>query len=105
MFRVCACLSERPHDTVGISMSRRKASPFLNQMRAVSRMRHDSKRTEEAYLFRIGHLSLFHGKRHPAEMPEHEVGEGPLDPDMAEGLGTASLPDALARKYPNAAPA
>jgi len=61
MFRVCACLSKGPLDTVGTSMSRGKPFPFLNQVRAASTMRHDSRRTEEVCLFRIGRLSLFHG--------------------------------------------
>lgn len=57
-------------------MSRgRKPSPFLEKVWAAIRVRHYSRRTEKAYLFWIRRFILFHGKRHPAEMREQEVGE------------------------------
>jgi integron integrase len=51
-----------------------RQSPFLDQVRTSIRLRHYSIRTEEAYVFWIRRFILFHGKRHPAEMAETEVG-------------------------------
>ncbi|BCO33177.1 integron integrase [Thiohalobacter sp. COW1] len=53
----------------------RPKSPFLNQVRDAIRTRHYSIRTEEAYLGWIRQFILFHGKRHPSELGETEVGE------------------------------
>lgn len=50
-----------------------KRSPFLDEVRAVIRVRHYSIRTEQAYLDWIRRFILFHGKRHPREMAEPEV--------------------------------
>lgn len=49
-------------------------SPFLEQVRTAIRVRHYSIRTEEAYLFWTRRFIFFHGKRHPSEMGETEVG-------------------------------
>lgn len=49
-------------------------SPFLHQVREAIRVRHYSRRTEDAYLGWIRRYILFHGKRHPAEMGAAEVG-------------------------------
>ncbi len=49
-------------------------SPFLDQVRDAIRVRHYSIGTEEAYLGWIKRFILFHGKRHPREMGEAEVG-------------------------------
>lgn len=43
-------------------------------MRRAIRVRHYSLRTEDAYLGWIKRFILFHGKRHPAQMGETEVG-------------------------------
>ncbi len=43
-------------------------------MRAAARVRHYSYRTEQAYVHWVRRFILFHGKRHPAEMGEAEVG-------------------------------
>lgn len=48
-------------------------SPFLRQVREAIRVRHYSRRTEDAYLGWIRRYILFHGKRHPAEMGAAEV--------------------------------
>lgn len=48
---------------------------LLEQVRSVARLRHLSLKTEEAYVARIRHYILFHGKRHPLEMGEAEVRE------------------------------
>ena len=49
-------------------------SPFLDEVRNAIRVRHYSIRTEEAYLGCIRRFILFHGKRHPRDMGEAEVG-------------------------------
>lgn len=53
----------------------RRPSPFLEQVRAAIRVRHYSIRTEESYLFWVRRFILFHGKRHPRELGESQVGE------------------------------
>jgi len=51
-----------------------KPSPFLEEVRAAIRVRHYSIRTEQAYLEWARRFILFHGKRHPRDMGEAEVG-------------------------------
>ena len=51
------------------------ASPFLDSVRNVIRVRHYSIRTEQAYLDWIKRYIFFHKKRHPEEMGEKEVAE------------------------------
>lgn len=46
---------------------------LLDQVRSVIRIRHYSRRTEEAYTYWIRQFILFHDKRHPAEMGKVEV--------------------------------
>jgi integron integrase len=46
---------------------------LLDQVRGAIRTRHDSVRTEEAYVSWIRRFILFHGKRHPLEMGEDEI--------------------------------
>lgn len=46
---------------------------LLDQVRAAIRLRHYSRRTEEAYCAWIRRFVIFHGKRHPREMGEAEV--------------------------------
>ena len=53
----------------------RRASAFLEQVRAAVPVRHYSIRTEESYLFWVRRFILFHGKRHPRELGESQVGE------------------------------
>lgn len=48
-------------------------SPFLNRVREVIRTRHYSIRTEQSYTQWVRRFILFHGKRHPKELGEHEV--------------------------------
>jgi hypothetical protein len=50
---------------------------LLEEVRDLSRTRHYSYRTEEAYLNWIRQYILFHGKRHRAEMGAAEVSECP----------------------------
>ncbi|MCA1604823.1 MAG: phage integrase N-terminal SAM-like domain-containing protein [Acidobacteria bacterium] len=53
----------------------RRPSPFLEQVRTAIRVRHYSILTEESYLFWVRRFILFHGKRHPRELGESQVGE------------------------------
>ncbi|MDX1606716.1 MAG: integron integrase [Candidatus Competibacterales bacterium] len=46
---------------------------LLDRVRSVIRLRHYSRRTEEAYVYWIRKFILFHDKRHPAEMGKSEV--------------------------------
>lgn len=45
----------------------------MDRVRAAMRVRHFSRRTEDAYAAWIRRFIVFHGKRHPAEMGEPEV--------------------------------
>jgi len=47
---------------------------LLDRVRMEIRTRHFSRRTEEAYVRWIRRYILFHGKRHPSEMGEAEIG-------------------------------
>lgn len=58
----------------------RKHSPsdkpkLLDQVRAKIRVKHYSRRTEDAYTDWITRFILFHNKRHPADMGEKEISE------------------------------
>ena len=46
---------------------------FLERVRAAVRLRHLSRRTEQAYVAWIRRFILFHGKRHPAELGPRDV--------------------------------
>src|SRR5256712_82992 len=46
---------------------------LLDRVRDAIRARHDSRRTEDAYVGWIRRYIFFHGKRHPAEMGAPEV--------------------------------
>ena len=48
---------------------------LLDQVRYVIRVKHFSIRTEEAYVNWIRKFILFHNKRHPIEMGEHDVSQ------------------------------
>lgn len=50
------------------------SSPFLNEVISAIRVRHYSIRTEQAYVGWIKRYILFHGKRHPRDMGDGEVG-------------------------------
>ena len=52
----------------------KSTSPFLQRVRSAIRVRHYSIRTEQAYVDWIRRFILFHGKRHPKELGEAEVG-------------------------------
>ena len=46
---------------------------LLDQVRIVARVKHYSRKTEDAYVNWIKRFILFHHKRHPTEMAEDEV--------------------------------
>ncbi|HKP36021.1 MAG TPA: phage integrase N-terminal SAM-like domain-containing protein [Pyrinomonadaceae bacterium] len=46
---------------------------LLEEVRTISRMRHFSIRTEQAYVNWIRRFVLFHKKRHPLDMGEAEI--------------------------------
>ena len=46
---------------------------LLTQVRELIRVRHYSRRTEQAYVHWIKQFIFFHNKRHPAEMGAAEV--------------------------------
>jgi integron integrase len=57
------------------SLNKDKPKKLLEQMRDVMRMKHYSLRTERTYCDWAERFIRFHGKRHPGEMSEVEVGE------------------------------
>ncbi|MEA3412273.1 MAG: integron integrase [Pseudomonadota bacterium] len=54
--------------------SRERSSPFLETVRRAIRVRHYSIRTEKSYVQWTRRYILYHGKRHPEQMGETEVG-------------------------------
>jgi len=54
---------------------KKTTSPFLQQVREAIRTKHYSISTERAYLDWTRRFILFHGKRHPLQMGETEIGE------------------------------
>src|SRR5712691_3959992 len=46
---------------------------LLDRVREAIRLRHYSRRTEQAYVAWIRRFIVFHGKRHPRELGEREV--------------------------------
>ena len=52
-----------------------EGSPFLNRVREVIRTKQYSIRTEQSYVGWVRRFILFHGKRHPEELGEAEVGQ------------------------------
>lgn len=67
---------DRPQRAGGAAFRPAAQKPkLLDQVRAAIRMRHYSLRTEETYVHWIKRFIVFHGKRHPAEMGEVEIGQ------------------------------
>jgi site-specific recombinase XerD len=46
---------------------------LLDQVRQCIRLKHLSKKTEDAYVYWIHEFILFHHKRHPMKMAESEI--------------------------------
>jgi len=56
------------------NISRETRKPkLLDEVKALLRIKHYSKRTEEAYIEWIRRYIIFHNKKHPAEMGEKEI--------------------------------
>jgi len=53
--------------------SKKKSSPFLEEVRQLMRVQHYAIRTELSYIEWIKRFILFHHKRHPSEMGEADV--------------------------------
>ena len=70
-------------------------SPFLRSLREAIRVRHYSIRTEDAYLQWVKRFILFHGKRHPAEMGEPQVGAFLTHLAVEGGVAAATQNQAL----------
>lgn len=62
-----------PKPTLSEDSLNRSPPRLLDQVRTAIRFRHYSLRTEDTYLHWIKRFIIFHEKRHPAEMGEHEV--------------------------------
>jgi site-specific recombinase XerD len=58
-----------------MSHPEKRVSPFLEQVRQAIRVRHYSVRTEKSYIHWIVRFIHFHGRRHPGELGESEVGK------------------------------
>src|SRR5512140_2527381 len=67
---------------------------LLEQVRLAVRVRHYSRRTEEAYVTWIKRFVLFHGKRHPSELGA---------PDVAAFLSALATEDRMAASTQNQA--
>jgi len=65
-------LRSSPSPSLPVSARRPR---LLDQVRAAIRVKHYSIRIEESYINWIRRFILFHGKQHPAEMGEPEVGQ------------------------------
>lgn len=68
-----------PNDDDGIVVegmsSMGEAPKLLQRVRAEIRVRHYSRRTEEAYVHWIRRYIVFHGRRHPSELGSADVKE------------------------------
>jgi len=65
--------SREPRSGEHAAADRGRAVRLLDQVRAACRVRHYSRRTEQAYAQWVKRFVLFHGKRHPSEMGAAEV--------------------------------
>jgi integron integrase len=68
---------------------------LLDQVRAATRLRHYSVRTEQAYVHWARQFILFHGKRHPTEMGETEVGQFLQHLALNKGVAASTQNQAL----------
>ena len=62
-----------PMDTPNGSRSPERPPRLLDQLRDRIRLKHYSRRTEQAYVQWVKRYIYFHGKRHPAELGKAEV--------------------------------
>jgi integron integrase len=68
---------------------------LLDRLRQAIRVRHYSRRTEQAYVHWVRRFVLFHGKRHPARMGAPEVGEFLSFLAVREGVAASTQNQAL----------
>jgi site-specific recombinase XerD len=60
-------------DSTEAGSAQSRQPKLLDRVRAAVRLRHSSRRTEEAYVTWIRRFIVFHGKRHPAQMGSEEI--------------------------------
>ena len=77
MKKICEfnAVVERGADRKGFNTAGAKNPKLLDQVRNRIRCKHYSIRTEQAYVDWIKKFIFFHGKRHPLEMGEKEIGD------------------------------
>ena len=68
---------------------------LLDQVRDAIRLKHDSYRTEETYIYWIRRFILFHNKRHPREMSTPEVTQFLTHLAVAQQVSAATQNQAL----------
>ena len=66
-------LERASRDTASDTSAANRAPKLLHHVRAAIRVRHYSRRTEEAYVHWIRRYIVFNGKRHPSELGAGEV--------------------------------
>jgi site-specific recombinase XerD len=72
-----------------------KPPRLLDQVRTAIRTKHYSQRTAEAYVHWTRKFILFHGKRHPIEMGETEVGQFLQHLALNKGVAASTQNQAL----------
>ena len=60
--------------STGLTSGPQPEPQLLDRVREAVRVRHYSRRTEEAYVTWIRRFILFHGKKHPSQMGSDEIG-------------------------------
>lgn len=88
-------VTSQVHD-IRLAEELRRRPRFLEEVRDAIRTRHLSIRTEEAYVGWIRRYILFHGKRHPSMMGEHEVNEFLTDLAVEQNVAASTQNQALA---------
>jgi hypothetical protein len=68
---------------------------LLDQVRTAIRVRHYSLRTEEAYVQWIRRFILYHGKRHPSQVRDGEVGAFISSLAINDGVAASTQNQAL----------
>jgi hypothetical protein len=89
---------QRERARSGASSASAPKPRLLDQVRQAIRARHDSFRTEQAYVAWIKRFIFSHGVRHPAEMGEQEIRQ--FSSDLNEDLHSCSEPGQPWRSQP-----
>jgi integron integrase len=82
-------------DAAGPASTRPQEPKLLDRVRAAVRVRHYSRRTEEAYVAWIRRFIVFHGKRHPSEMGGDEIGKYLTDLAVNRNVSASTQNQAL----------